>query len=40
MPVLGRVREDTLLLDVRTLLDADVEWVEAAVAQALANASR
>ncbi len=40
VPVIGRVREDALLLDVRTLLDADMEWVETAVAQALANVSR
>ena len=32
VPVLARVRDDTVLLDVRTLLDTDLADVEAAVA--------
>ena len=36
VPVLARVRDDAVLLDVRTLLPGDVEAVEAAVRFAFA----
>jgi L-seryl-tRNA(Ser) seleniumtransferase len=35
VPVIGRVRDDTLLLDPRTLLEGDLELVEQALSQAL-----
>ena len=35
VPVLARVREDRVLVDVRTLLPGDDEWVEQALGSAV-----
>ncbi len=40
VPVIARVKDDAVLLDVRTLLEGDEEAIEAALAQALDHRSR